>query len=633
VRTCFEFAETDEYFAVRDLLIRRCERWAAGLGLPMSPKLAEAVLDSRHFSVDGRLGYWTAEQVCWALLDWLPGKVAVPGEDLLPAPETLRTLLRYLDSHGLRDPRGADLKDNEAAIDSAAARFAEAIRDEGRYGMAKIVAMSARDHGVDFSDPGAMRAFVEKVQTGRVVLDAERMQRAMERGSLEQERAIPQLPVRLPPADELAEAAGLSVAVKRLTQFATWVGAGGRVLTASGHLKPADARELVKLLGTGEEGLKFRSATELPILSRIVSWATRARLVRRQGTRLVPVAKAKPVLADAEALWQRAFDAVFELADVVCRPMFANEPASPVRQMYADIVPDLMNTIYGFPEPVPVARLTESVWLGVCENFQVDMLSPRQQDTLHWRVDSDVQHIFDTFEELGAVTSVHGVAHEVWTSDLDGSLGDDAQFTEDQAATLREKLAEPGRLVSLTPLGTRAMRQRLLAEGRDAPLVGELTGAGAAEMLGLVSERYTDDTAVEEIALWREAHGGSDGSLAPLVQAIRDCPFLSRQVAMLKVLARAVPEGDVLIEGLRRDPGLAPVAVIADKGGQAPDEADEDDMPALMAGSLLQFLELGGPELVLAQLRGLPRENALGYVEAVRDSGFPRTRHSMSSWS
>jgi hypothetical protein len=33
-----------------------------------------------------------------------------------------------------------------------------------------------------------------------------------------------------------------------------------------------------------------------------VNWAKKARLVRKQGTCLVPVAKARPVLADAETL-------------------------------------------------------------------------------------------------------------------------------------------------------------------------------------------------------------------------------------------------------------------------------------------------------------------------------------------
>ncbi len=106
MRTYFEIEEIGDYLGTRDLLVRRCEAWAAANGRGMSPVLAGTLLDSRHFSSDGRLGYWTPGQVRRALLDWIAGKVTAPDEVLLEAPETLRTLLRYLDAHGLRDPPG-----------------------------------------------------------------------------------------------------------------------------------------------------------------------------------------------------------------------------------------------------------------------------------------------------------------------------------------------------------------------------------------------------------------------------------------------------------------------------------------------------------------------------------------------
>ena len=88
-----------------------------------------------------------------ALLEWIPEKVTAPDEDLLDAPETLRTLLRYLEAHGLRDPRGAAVQENESAINAVVEEFADAIGDRERYGMAKTVAMSARDRGVDIERP------------------------------------------------------------------------------------------------------------------------------------------------------------------------------------------------------------------------------------------------------------------------------------------------------------------------------------------------------------------------------------------------------------------------------------------------------------------------------------------------
>ena len=625
MRTCYDIEESGAYVAARELLLRRCGAWAETHGLVMSLPLAGTLLDSRHFSSDGRLGYWTPAQVRRALLEWIPEKVTAPDEDLLDAPETLRTLLRYLDAHGLRDPRGAAVQENESAIDAAAKQFADAIGDRERYGMAKTVAMSARDRGVDIGDPAALTAFLDDVREGRVVLDEDLLgpvlKRQLGRSAPGQERKFAQLPVSLPAPEELTAAAGRSKVVAQLGAFAEWLGPTGRALTPAGNIRPADARELIALLGIGEEGLRFRSAAELPGLDLIVTWAKKARLVRKQGTRLVPVAKARPMLADAGARWQRAFEAAFDLGDAVCRPLWADEPPSPVRLLYDVIVPDVLAAIYSMDEPVPVARLAESVWETVRAHFDVDSLSPLSQTGLHGRVDNDVEHIFDAFEALGAVTSTHGVASVVFAEDLDeGSDMADRPLRGERAAALRERLAEPGRMVSLTPLGIRAMRQRMLAEGREAGLVGELVGGSPAEVLGTVADHYTPETTAEEISIWRAAHGGP---LDPLVQAIRDCSFLSRRVALLKTLVNAVPEGDELLASLLRDPELGPVALLAEKHDRRPDEVSPAEAAWLMAGSILELLEIGGPGAVREQLEELPRPQREDVVRAVRDSGYP----------
>ena len=43
----------------------------------------------------------------------------------------------------------------------------------------------------------------------------------------------------------------------------------------------------------------------------------------------------------------------------------------------------------------------------------------------------------------------------------------------------------------------------------------------------------------------------------------------------------------------------------------------------LMAGSVLELLEIGGPDAVSAQLEELPRPQREDVVRAVRDSGYP----------
>jgi hypothetical protein len=617
VRTWFEIEEADVYLTVRETLLRRCGAWAAARGLAMAPSLAEALLDSRHFSPDGRLGYWTPAQVERALLHWIPGKVTAPPEDLLGAPETLRSLLRYLEATGLRDPRGATTAENEAAIDAAAAEFSAAIADPDRYGLAKTMALAA---GLD--KPEAIEAFLQEGPGTLPDVDPGAVQAAMAREvrlpALNAERKMPQLPVSLPAREELAAAAGRSKVAVQLRALAEWLGPQGRALTPAKNIRPADASALIALLGTGDEGLKFRSAAELPGLNLVVSWALQARITRRQGTRLLPVAKARPLLRDDEALWQRAFEAAFAIGDAVCRPTWADEPPSPVQQTYDLVVPDVLATIYSMEQPVPVPRLAESVWQGVEASFDLDHVSSSILAGLRARTDRDVEHIFDAFEELGAVTSVRAMADGMFLQDLTDPAT--SPFDRARSAALRRQLKDPVRLVALTPLGTRAMRERMLAEGREAALVGELADAAPAEMLGVVAEHYTGASAAEEIALWREAHGGS---LDPLLRAIDDCPFVTRRTALLQTLASAVPEGPQLLSDLARDPGHRPVVLLARRPELRPPDATQEEATWMMVGTLLELLELGGPEAVTEQLNRFPPGRRKELARTVLASGFP----------
>jgi hypothetical protein len=617
VRTWFEIEETDVYVTVRETLLRRCTAWAAARGLTMTPWLAEALLDSRHFSTDGRLGYWTPAQVERALLHWIPGKVTAAPEDLLDAPETLRSLLRYLEATGLRDPRGATTAENEAAIDAAAAGFGAAIADPDRYGLAKAMALAA---GLD--NPEAIGAFLHEGPGTLPDVDPEVVQAAMARQArlpaLNAERKMTQLPVRLPAREELATAAGRSKVVGQFRALTEWLGPEGRELTAAKNIRPADARELITLLGTGDEGLKFHSAAELPGLSLVIGWAQQARIIRRQGTRLLPVAKARPLLADAEALWQRAFEAALAISDVVCRPTWADEPPSPVQQTYDVVVPDVLASIYSMEEPVPVPRLAESVWQGVEARFNLDHVSSYALESLRARTDRDVEHIFDAFEALGAVTSARARADGIFLQDLADPAT--SPFGRARSAALRRQLKDPVRLVAFMPLGTRAMRERMLAEGREAGLVGELAAAAPAEMLGVVAEHYTGASAAEEIARWREAHGVS---LAPLLAAIHDCPFVTRRVALLQTLADAVPEGPQILADLSRDPRHRPVALLARRADLRPADATAEEATWMIVGSLLELLELGGPEAVTGQLGQFPPGQRKELARTVLASGFP----------
>ena len=150
--------------------------------------------------------------------------------------------------------------------------------------------------------------------------------------------------------------------------------------------------------------------------------------------------------------------------------------------------------------------------------------------------------------------------------------------------------------------------------------MGELANASPPELLGTVAQHYTPATAAEEIAIWRAARGSS---LDSLFRAIRDCPFLCRKAAMLNALADGIPEGNELLASLLRDPELGPVALLVQKRDRDPDEVSPEEAAWLMAGSILELLEIGGPDAVRAQLEELPRPQRVDVVRAVCDSGYP----------
>ncbi|MEU7913602.1 hypothetical protein [Microbispora bryophytorum] len=592
MRTWFEPHEAEEFEAAKDLLVRRCLVWAGERGMAAEPPVLGAALDFRHRSVDGRLAYWDEAQVRRFLLEWIPRHATArrkpPGTALNTAPDSLLTLLRYIAAKGLRDPRGATLAELEQAVkDAAASAPAEPDRVADRVADTRF----ARPH-------------------------------------LDGQRAFPQPPLALPPARELAEAAARSDVVRRLAALADWVGAEGKPLTEAGHLRPADARQLAELLGTGERDPEARGAADLPDVGLLLAWAKHARIVRASKGRLLRVAKAAPLLHDPEKLWSRAFEAYFELGRDI--------PASSslLWSVFDELMPDVLYSMYGMASPMPAARLEETVWLV----YQDHVPSGRvPEETWRDRLARELTRAFEVLAELGAVELSHGVADALYSSDLVGDLvGDLAGELPDDDPTagaaptlpaeararLLRRLAEPGLLVRLTPLGARAARERMLAEGRDAPLIGELADASPAELLGVLVEHYPTDAAARELDGWLAAHGGDPG---PLLDAVRACSFRTRAAAMLSFLTRIHPGLRLMLPGLRTDPVLGPIVLmeLADGGDPGHGHLDADENLLVTTEGVLGLLELAGPEKVLEQLRAMAGPSALALVEAMAASGHP----------
>ncbi|MEV0384270.1 hypothetical protein [Nonomuraea sp. NPDC050643] len=618
MRTWFEAEEPEEFEAAKDLLIRRCLTWAGEHGRPADGVLLSAALEARHDSRDGRLAYWDDELVRRFLLRWIPYHLVAPHDVLEAAPETLRTWLAYLTATGLRDPRGTT---SEEALAAAAAEYPAALDDLHRQGLAKFWAQKALEHDVDIADPRAFERFRKDIDAGRIDYDQGVLTKLLEArfagATLDDERAFAQPPITLPPPADLAEAATRSRTVQRLITLADWLRTDGRPLTKAGNLSLTDARELSALLDTGEERLRVRSSAELPHLVLLLAWAKKLRLTRTAKGRLLRVAKATPLLRDPEALWRHAFDLLPKLGQVIIAPIATWRPAALLADAFDEILPDVLNTIYGMDD-MPMIRLEETVWLACQEFFVLDDQEEHLRDLLRRQVATDLKRTFEVLSDLGAVTLTHGPADPLYASDLDH---EDQELSPEAVDRLRAGLTAPDLLlVNLTPLGRHGVRHRLLADGRDAPLLGELATAPPSGLLGVLSQHYPLEDAVTELNGWLAQPGQT---IDALVQAIRDCPFRTRTAILLNVLTESLPQGRTLLRDLRHDPILGPAVwtELIDAGELDPESLSEREHLLLGAENLLSLLEVGGPEELIGQLRGMAGGEAYELVEAVLASG------------
>ncbi|MER7834522.1 hypothetical protein ABTY98_01060 [Streptomyces sp. NPDC096040] len=620
MRMCYDPDDEDGFEAGRDLLVDRLERWAARCGEPGGQVDAFAVaaaLDYRHLGTpDGRLGLWEPRHVKEFLLDWAPRTITVlPDEELPDAPGALRLLLRFLHAAHLADPRGPGLNTQLAAVDEAVRTYREAMADRTRFGPAKFWLTLAAEHGSDTTSQEDLDRFVERVHAGEIDHDEAALaviaRRHLVEGPADARRSEPQLPVALPSEQELradAERITLLTQVRLLTE---WAGRQGRPLTTTGRLKTADARDLADRLATGDAPTEsVRSLDDLPRLNLVLELARQARLVRVVKGRLYAVAKAAPELKDPLALWRRAFDAVFGLR----RPLLGAKSGWHVESLlfdtYEDTLADILNTLYSLPHPMPWPRLRDSVDYGHRVRLRLDDQAPAMWfDHAH----RDLRRLLDVLDELGAVERTRGrpapeylevPAYSGMPAPPPGTHAALVALLPEQppapAFDTSELDGDSVELIGLSALGTWAVRARLLDEGRDAPLVGELRHATAAGLLGVLADHYDTDSARSELTGWTEAHDDTDHARAQLLGAVRDMPFRSRAQAMLDTLLVALPEpeGERLVRSLRGDPRLAPYAigVLVQRDLLDPDDLTDTESLVMVAEGMLQLLEITGPE-------------------------------------
>jgi pRiA4b ORF-3-like protein len=210
------------------------------------------------------------------------------------------------------------------------------------------------------------------------------------------------------PESDLAAAAAAVRPLTQVVEFTRWVGTG-RKLTQTGRLTMADARQLVSLLGTGDEidpaigdkVFRTRSSEELRGLTIVVQWAKAAGLVRVVHGRLVPVKKNATLLSRPLALWTAMFEAFGQLGGAVC-------PSGWFRSLFGDDFGDGVAIMFaGLAESDGAIKredANELVWAILIRRYETDGVTDDQLRRWRALVDRDVRLTAALLAEFGAFT-------------------------------------------------------------------------------------------------------------------------------------------------------------------------------------------------------------------------------------
>ncbi|MDL4819957.1 hypothetical protein [Actinomadura opuntiae] len=489
-------------------------RWADERGEKVDEQGAHLLLDlaGREMGLAGP-GELTPRAVRELLLEVFPDTVVAGADEVPSVLDAMRAVAAFLgDSGAVPGARAAELA---AEIDRLAPEFAEVVAETDgaeRQVAAEVVAGLMETDGVALDDQDAVEEWMRRFEA---LPDEERYTRAEEYLRRTEELVVP--PVRLAPAAELADAARRSGLTAEVRALAEWT--GERDLTEIDELTAADAEAAVAALGLATPrrlpDTDVADQTDLPELDRLWWAATEAEVVVAQGGRAGP----GPALRDLESgddervlgLWLR-------LLDSVAVPEHDSSDGLDAIELVQNELTGVLIHLYEQEEPATLDELADALLGHVTEAYEIS--------------------------DRGSLGAAVRDALELELEDL-------ARWG------VVEPAGDGGR--TLTPLGVWGVRELLLADGFAAPVVGELAGASAAELVaGLAWHR--PETADEEIDGWLAAHDVKDAA-ADLLAVMRGGGPGARNLAAA-VLHRVGPEAAPVVRAAQEHPLVSPYAAL-----------------------------------------------------------------------
>jgi hypothetical protein len=583
-----------------DTISAEFSQWAAAPGRHLSGKpaadAAEADLllgllrDQLGLGDPARLKPGDLEEL---LLDVYPRKVTVfdaaDTQDTIPA---VRDLLAFLADTGRL--AGAAARRLGRELDQVAPRFAEAVMDPSRWGMARSLTQAMVTDGVDISDTVAVQEWIAAYNAST----PEDGDFGEEEENLKEAFGLPdRLPaMRLPALDELAVLARQSPLLGTVVRLAEWAGPR-RAVDSDVELTAADT-----IAAAAELGIKIGDPTAVTALSDVPE--------------LVP-------------LWELALTAGF-LEDDGDDDDPAVMPGEAVRLWHSGT--DLE----------ALAIWSEALTFLLAESLEIDAdLDAELGDDLDFYGAGMglVTALFLARGEGVLVALAEEVIREVATGELSaaeaaGIWGAWTRAHGEPAAVLLRRLAElgavrlddedEGPVARLTPLGSWAVREELIASGVDVPLLPPTAEMTAADLAGAAEGASEEEFAAETDAWVALREPGA------AVRELLDFGAAATPAERMTVVTAVRRLGDAAEPGWRAAldvPALRPYAkmALAETADGSPSEFEPQ--PADMAWVLVDLLAATTAELEPAEIAAELAETIPAGAEEMMFDAMSRLPH------
>lgn len=531
----FSADEADEFYLRRDELASDFEGWVpAAMTEPVDGGDFAMLLDWKWSYGDGHLGHWRKADLSEFLLDWCPRKLTAPPEMLATVPIAVTLAMAFFAGRGLltRDSDPVDTLTEHAA--SLSEPFVEAMADPARFGLAKSMFswMGVNDPGN--LDPDQLERLIGEFNA----LPMEARQAATDpamslRSAPAADEPMAVIGPVLVPADDASRASvETSPVFHAFTTISEYFASPGKVLTAKGNLRLADARALVQLLGTEEEEettigdttWRRRSSTEFPELDHWQWWAREAGVVRRKHKRLVAVAAWRERLdTDPVAALARSVGALFELGILTTyRRMHWNLDLT-----LDAIAPALLGRLLRDGRPETFDNLLDDTKILLVSLAAAELYPG---------------HAGDAFEDLLCVLVRAGVV--TW---------EDAVRVQHEYGSHRT-----GGTVSLTAFGTHVAVQEARRAGVQVDVMPDATDLTVAGLVSLATDRQIEANAWWTVTLrWLDNQSDRRHDLESLLVELGDADLFCFLLALGNAPEAELPAVTAIMRRYAEQPGTA----------------------------------------------------------------------------